>query len=168
MKKRKNWLLVGVMLLILLMMAGCGEKENFEAADKVAYEYIASKVERDDDRMKKLLTDEGIQYAENASLLKDGEHLYPGKEDEMKDRYEIIRYEDIGGENTLYYRVKYELTNNDLSENTTEYIEMVKDSEDRWKITKPVGISNEEKADVFASEEDKENGTIVHEHKKSE
>ncbi|WP_046176724.1 hypothetical protein [Domibacillus indicus] len=168
MKKWKSRLFAGGMLLILLMMAGCGDKQDFEAADKVAYEYIASKVERDDDRMKKILTDQGIQYAESTSLLKDGEHLYPGKEDEMGDRYEIVRYDGIGEENTLYYRVKYELTDNNLSESTAEYIMIVKDNEGRWKVTKPVGISNEEKADIFASEEGKEKGITVHEYRESE
>lgn len=168
MKKQGNWFLAGAAVLVLTMLAACnGEesKENFEAADKVAYEYIVAKVERDDDRMKELLTEEGKEYAKSASLLKDGEHLYPGQAEEMKDHYEIMRYDNLDKEDLVYYRVKYEIQNNDLSDTMTEYIEVVKSEKGEWRLTKPLGISNDVKADLFSSEEDKENGTIVHEYK---
>jgi len=163
---RKNWLFAGFTMLLLVMMAGCGEKEDFEAADKVAYEYIASKVERDDDRVIALLTEEGLEYAKKASLVKEGKHLYPGNETAMKDRYEIVRYEDIGSEDTLYYRVEYELSNNKLSESTTDYIEMVQNNNE-WKLTKPMTISNDKLEELFPSENDKDKGIMVHEYKES-
>lgn len=166
MKKRKNWLFAGVMLLIMLVMAGCGGKEDFEAADKVAYEYIASKVERDDDRLIALLTEEGLENAKKARLVKEGEHLYPGNEEKMENRYEIVRFEDVGAEDTLYYRVKYELPNNKLSESTTDYIEVVQNNNE-WKLTKPMTISNDKLEEVFPSENDKEKGTMVHEYSES-
>lgn len=153
-------------MLLLFIMAGCGNKGNFEAADKVAYEYIASKVERDDDRVIALLTEEGLEYAKKTSLVEEGKHLYPGNEEVMKDRYEIVRYEDIGSEDTLYYRVEYELPNNKLSESTTDYIEMVQNNNE-WKLTKPMTVSNDKLEELFPSENDKDKGIMVHEYSES-
>lgn len=169
MRNRKKWMVAGVVSFMLLVLTACSEEsepantENFEEADKVAYEYILAKIERDDDRMKELLTTEGIEYATNASLLKEGEHLYPGKAEELEDKYEIVRYQ-FDDENVLYYKVKYDAQNNSLSTSVTEYIELVNDEKNGWKLTKPVGISNDLKADLFPTEEIQEAGTVVHQY----
>lgn len=165
MKKRKNWLFAGVMLLVMLVMAGCGGKEDFEAADKVAYEYIAASVEQDDDRKSEILTPEALKQGIENDVLISGRHDNAGAEEELGDRYEIRRYDNIYNDKELYYRVKYTIPNNVSMNSDTEYIKMVKDENEKWKLTLSTGILNDEIEKVFPEEKRKEEGTLVHEYK---
>lgn len=164
MKKRKNWLFASVMLLVMLVMAGCGDKEDFEAADKVAYEYIAATVEKDDDRKAEILTEEAKEEAINNDLLIEGRHDNKGAEKELNDRYEIRRYDNLYDSGNLYYRVKYDIPNNEGMQSDTEYIKMIKDESGEWKLNLSNGILNDEKAKIFPTDTDKEKGTLVHEY----
>ncbi|WP_050179629.1 hypothetical protein [Domibacillus robiginosus] len=161
---RKNWFFVGVGLLLLLVITGCGEKEDFEAADKVAYEYIAAVVEQDDDRKSKILTSEALKQGIENDVLVPGRHDNPGSEEKLKDRYEIRRYDNIYDGKELYYRVKYDMPNSASMTSDTEYIKMVKDESKKWKLTLSTGILNDEIEEVFPEEEKKKEGTLVHEY----
>lgn len=165
MKKRKNWLFYCVMLLVLLMMVGCEDKEDFEAADKVAYEYIAASVEQDDDRKIKILIPEALKQGIENDVLVPDRHDYPGSEENLGDRYEIRRYDNIYNGEELYYRVKYDMPDSAPMGGNTEYIKMVKDKDEKWKLTLSTGILNNEIEEVFPAEENKKEGTLVHEYK---
>jgi predicted small lipoprotein YifL len=163
-RKQKNGLFVGMVMLILLVIAGCGEKEDFEAADKVAYEYIAASIEQDDDRKSEILTSEALEQATENDVLVPGRHDNADAEEELGDRYEIRRYDNIYNDKELYYRVKYAIPNNASMNSDTEYIKMVKDENEKWKLTLSTGILNDEIEKAFPEERNKEEGTLVHEY----
>lgn len=158
-------------LVLVVVVAGCGGKEHsnaktedFSEADRIAYEYIAAKVERDDDRLMSILSAEGLEYAETAHLLKPGEHLYPGNEQEMGKSYEIRRYDQFNTNDEIYYYVKYVFPNNELTPSITEYIKIIKTEGGLWKLASSVALSKEERKKIFVNGSDKEKGTVVHEY----
>lgn len=164
MRNQKNRLFVGFTMLLLFMMAGCGNKENFEAADKVAYEYIAASVDQDDDRKSEILTLEALKQGIENDVLVPGRHDNPGSEEKLGERYEIRRYDNIYNGKELYYRVKYDMPNSTSMSGDTEYIKMVKDESGKWKLALSTGILNDEIEEVFPEEEKKKEGTLVHEY----
>lgn len=171
MRNRKNWVAAGVISLILLVLTACSEEsepantENFEEADKVAYEYIVASIEKNDDKKAELLTDEALEEAKDNDLLIEGRHQNEGASEELKDRYEITRYDNLYKGEELYYKVEYAIPNNENRSSDTEYIKMVRTEENDWRLTASTGILNDEKSRVFGNEEDLENGTLIHEYK---
>jgi hypothetical protein len=161
----KNRVFAGTLMFILSFVVGCGEKEDFKAADEVAYEYIAASVEQDDDRKSKILMPEALEQAIENDVLVPDRHDNAGAEEELGDQYEVRRYDNIYNDKELYYRVKYAIPNSESRESDTEYIRMAKDEGGAWKLTLSNGILNDEKAEVFPEEADKEKGTLVHEYK---
>lgn len=154
---QRRWLLLAGILLIILV--GCSKKgedqpsADVQAADKVALTFVQASVEGNDDLFKTILSPNEAHY----KILVSGEHTWPGKYDELGERYSIYRYEkEPNDKGILHYQVAYYLANQDKK--WVDRLEMKKEG-DEWKVYEM------RKQDFQREVPDVNSYTVIHEYK---
>ncbi|PRX40917.1 hypothetical protein CLV97_110109 [Planifilum fimeticola] len=107
-------------------------EKDLEAADQIVYEWIAARVEADDDRQSKVMFKEEIKKDIKYNIIKPGRHEFPGAEEKMGERYLIERYDKYYEDGKLFYRIKYYHPNNDKT--YVDYL-LVEKEDGKWKAT---------------------------------
>ena len=126
-------------MLMVTGIAGCGnetksnatqqesqKERDMKEADKAAVDYLRAYIEMDTKRMNELHY-EKYDFGEDENKI-----LHPGISKDMKNRYDVFRYDLQEGENEYYYRIKYfdPVQQGQMG----LYLRMVKDKKDgKWK-----------------------------------
>jgi len=131
--------------------------EIFEETDAIAHDFMVVKIEQNYPEILKYLTLDGIgKLKEKKTYLLDS-HEYPNRFEELKDNYELRRYDNFYNDEKgeVYYRYR---TPDDKDVLTNDWIVMEQDIDNQWKIKSYYGERPE-----MINDGNSETGTVLHE-----